>query len=185
MSYPAMTAAFPALTESVLGPVLIGLTTTPQDSQLIDDVWQAAASSVPSTMPVLKVLVGRASQPQKHRRTVLTGTGTGYLKLARLCDVRGKEAASESWERWRWTVAVKVVPDDATRQLVGPGRTPVRIDVVSYRLQAGKVVDAQQLALFRHYVVAGFQSLDPSLVVHGGQHDWHDGWWPPADKAGQ
>lgn len=184
MTYPTAPTTFPALTESVLGPILVGLTTTPRDSQFIDDVWQTAASSVPTTMPVLKVRVGKASQPQKHRRVVLRGNGADYLKLARLCDARSNEPVNESWERWRWTVGVKVPPDDATRQFVGPGRTPIRIDVVSYRLQAGKVVDAQQLALFRHYVVAGFHAIDPSLVVHGGQHGWQDSWWPLADKAG-
>jgi hypothetical protein len=178
MTYPATPATFPALTESVLGPILIGLTTTPHETQLIDEVWRAAADSVPTTLPVLKVQVGKATQPQKHQRRVLVAKGTDYLKLAQLCDARSQESSDETWKRWRWMVAAKIAPDDATRQLAGAGRTPIRIDVTSYRIQAGMVLGAQQLALFRHYVVAGFSALDPSLVVFGGQHGWQDSWWP-------
>jgi hypothetical protein len=186
MSYPSAPGTFPALTESILGPVLIGLTTiTSHDSQLIDDVWRTAADSVPTTLPVLNVLAGKATQPQKHQRRVLTAQGTDYLKLAQLCDVRSQESSDESWKRWRWMVAAKVAPDDAARQLVGQDRTPIRIDVTAYRLQAGMVLGAQQLALFRHYVVIGFRALDPSLVVLGGQHDWQDNWWPIAGQASQ
>jgi hypothetical protein len=183
MNYPPVPRTFPALTESILGPILIGLSTTAGDAQLLDDVWRAAADSVPTTMPVLNVQVGKATQPQKHQRRVLTGQGTDYLKLAQLCDIRSQEPSDESWKRWRWMVAAKVAPDDAARQLVGQGRTPIRIDVVSYRLQAGAVQGAQQLALFRHCVVSGFHALDPGLVVLGGQHDWQDNWWPIAQQA--
>jgi hypothetical protein len=178
MSYPSAPPTFPALTESILGPILIGLTTPPNELEVIDEVWRSGADSVPTTLPVLKVQAGKTSQPLKHQRRVLTGQGTDYLKLARLCDVRGNESVDESWQRWRWMVAAKLAKDDGARQLVGPGRTPIRIDVTSYRLQAGKVLEAQQLALFRHYVVVGFHALDPSLVVFGGQHGWQDNWWP-------
>jgi hypothetical protein len=183
MTNPAATTAFPALSESVLGPILIGLATTLHDAQLVDDVWRTAADSVPTTLPVLKVQVGKATQPQKHQRRVLTARGTDYLKLAQLCDVRNQEPSDESWKHWRWMVAAKVAPDDAARHLVGHGRTPIRIDVTSYRLQAGMVQGAQQLALFRHYVVIGFHALDPGLVVLGCQHAWQDDWWPNAGQV--
>lgn len=185
MTHPAVLATFPALTESILGPLLIGLTTTPDDAQIVDNVWRTAADSVPTTLPVLNVRVGKATQQQKHQRRVLTAKGTDYLKLAQLCDIRGQEPSEESWKRWRWMVAAKVAADDAARELVGPGRMAFRIDVLSYRLQAGMVLGAQQLALFRHYVVIGFHALDPSLVVFGGQHGWQDNWWPIANKAAQ
>lgn len=185
MTHPTAPATFPALTESILGPILIGFTATPHDEQVIDDVWRTAADSVPTTLPVLNVLVGKASAPQKHQRRVLTAQGTDYLRLAQLCDVRNPESSSESWKRWRWMVAAKVAPDNAARRLVGDGRTPIRVDVTSYRLQAGMVLGAQQLALFRHYVVIGFHALDPGLVVLGGQQGWQDSWWPIASKAAQ
>jgi hypothetical protein len=184
MTYATAPETFPALTESILGPILIGLTATRHDAQLIDDVWRTAADSVPTTVPVLNVQVGKVNQPQKHQRSVLTAQGTDYLKLAQLCDIRSQEPSEESWKRWRWMVAAKVAADDAARQLAGQGRTPIRIDVISYRLQAGMVLGAKQLALFRHYVVS-FHALDPSLVVLGGQHGWQDNWWPVADKAAQ
>lgn len=178
-------AEFPALTKSILGPILVGFTTTPHDAQVIDDVWCTAAESVPITSSVLNVLVGKATQPRKHQRRVLAVSGTDYLKLAQLCDVRDEEPSDESWKRWRWMAAAKIAPDDAAHQLVGQRRTPVRIDVTSYRMQAGMVLGAQQLALFRHFVVSGFRALDPSLVVLGCQHDWQDNWWPMAGKAAQ
>lgn len=185
MTQPTATGTFPALEDSILGPILIGFTTTPQDAQLIDEVWRTAAESVPTTLPVLKVQAGKGSQPLTHQRRVLTAKGTAYLKLAQLCDVRSQEPSDESWNRWRWMVAAKIAADDASRQLAGEGRTPIRMDVTSYQLQASTVVGAQQLALFRHFVVTGFRALDPSLVVVGGQHGWQDGWWPIAPKAAQ
>jgi hypothetical protein len=185
MTHAAAAGTFPALQDSIVGPILIGFATTPHDAQLIDEVWRTAADSVPTTSPVLKVQAGRSSQPLTHQRRVLTAQGTAYLKLAQLCDVRGQEPSRESWNRWRWTVAAKIAGDDASRQLAGQGRTPIRIDVTSYQLRAGTVLGAQQLALFRHFVVAGFRALDPSLVVSGGQQSWHDGWWQVAPTAGQ
>jgi hypothetical protein len=185
MTHPIAPWTFPALTESILSPILIGLNATRHDAQLIDDVWRTAADSVPITLPVLNVQVGKATQPQRHQRRVLTGQAADYLKLAQLCDVRSQESSDESWQRWRWRIAAKVAPDDAERQFAGPGRIPIRIDVTSYRVQAGMVVGAEQLALFRHYVVTGFHALDPSLTVLGGQHGWQDNWWRVADKAGQ
>jgi len=177
--------AFPALTDSILGPILIGFTATRQDTQFIDDVWRTAADSVPATLPVLNVQAGKGTQPLKHQRRVLTAQGTEYLKLAQLCDIRSQESSEESWSRWRWMVAAKIAPDDGSRELAGRGRTPIRIDVTSYRLQAGAVVGAQQLALFRHFVVTGFRALDPGLVVFGAQHGWQDSWWPVAHKGDQ
>jgi hypothetical protein len=185
MTHTTAAGTFPALEDSILGPILMGFTTTPHDAQLIDEVWRTAADSVPTTSPILKVLAGRTSQPLTHQRRVLTGQSTAYLKLAHLCDVRAQEPSGESWKRWRWMVAAKIAGDDASRQLAGNGRTPIRIDVISYQIRAGTVLGAQQLALFRHFVVAGFRALDPSLVVIGGQHSWHDGWWQVAPKAGQ
>ena len=182
---PIAPGTFPVLTESILSPILIGLDATRCDAQLIDDVWRTAADSVPTTLPVLNVQVGKATQSQKHQRRVLTRQGADYLKLAQLCDVRSQESSDESWQRWRWRIAAKVAPDDAERQLAGPGRIPIRVDMTSYRLHAGMVVGAQQLALFRHYVVAGFHALDPGLIVLGGQHDWQDSWWRVAGKAGE
>jgi hypothetical protein len=174
---------FPALEESILGPILVGLAKTDNDAQLIDDVWRTAADSVPTTTPVINVLVGKATQPQKHSRRVLTAQGTDYLKLAKLCDVRSNESSKESWERWRWMVCAKIAPDDAARELVGQDRNPIRIDVTSYRLQGGIVQCAQQLALFRHLVVEGFRAIDPGSVVLGGQHGWRDSWWPSATRV--
>ncbi len=181
------TELFPSLAESVLAPILIGITTTERDTEVIGEVWDVAAFSVPVTSPVLKVLVGKASQPLKHSRRVITGVSVGgdYIKLAQLCDVRGDEPAAESRKRSRWMVGVRIAPDDVSRQLVGPDRTPIRVDVMGYQLQAGRVLEAQQLALFRHYVVAGFQALDPAAVVLGGQHDWRDDWWSTAQTNPQ
>lgn len=185
MTYPVALAAFPALAESVLGPVLIGLTGTSREPELIDEVWRTAAASVPTTMPVIKVQAGKGAQPQKHQRRVLTGQGPDYPVVARLCDARNQEPADETWKRWQWEAGARMAPDDGTRQLVGPGRTAIRVDVTCYRLRAGEVLCAQQLALFRHYVVVGFHALDPGLVVLGGQHGWQDSWWPVTGKAGQ
>lgn len=176
MTYPTA-PTFPGLTESVLGPILVGITTPSHDLQVLDEVWRTAADSVPTTMPLLNVLVGKGTQAQRHRRRVLTGHGTHYLKLAQLCDIRDNEPAHESWERWWWMVSAKVAPDDGGQRLVGSSRTPIRVDVTSYRLEGGKVLEAQQLALFRHYVVIGLQAIDPCAVVVGGQHDWQDNWW--------
>lgn len=180
MTHPNAQAAFPGLAESVLGPLLIGFAATAHDTDLIDEVWRVAAESVPTTMPVMNVREGKTTVGRKHKRKILTGTGTDYLKLAKLCDIRGDEPADESWKRGHWMVSAKLAPDDGTRQYLGPGRTCIRVDVTSYRLQAGQVLEAQQLALFRHYVVAGFQAIDPTVVVLGGQHDWQDNWWPVA-----
>jgi hypothetical protein len=185
MTYQAAPGTFPVLTDSILGPILIGLAAATQDTQVIDDVWRVAADSVPMTLPVLNVQAGKGSQPLKHQRRVLTAQGTQYLKLAQLCDIRSQEPSEESWQRWRWMVAAKVAPDDGSGQLVGQERTAIRIDVMSYRLQAGAVMGAQQLALFRHFVVTGFRALDPTLVVLDGQHDWEDNWWPIAEKVAQ
>jgi hypothetical protein len=185
VTHQATLETFPALTDSILGPILIGLTSARHDTELIDDVWRTAADSVPTTLPVLNVQAGKGTQPLKHQRRVLTAQGTDYLKLATLCDVRSQEPSEDSWNRWRWMVAAKVAPDDGERQLVGQGRTPIRIDVTSYRLQSGAVIGAQQLALFRHFVVTGFRALDPGLVVLGGQWTWQDRWWTAARKGGQ
>lgn len=177
-------STFPSLPESILGPVLIGFKTTSRDADLIKEIWLTAASSVVITMPVLKVQISKNRlQGQKHRRKVLTGTSAVHSRVARLCDARGDEEASVSWERWHWITGLRVVPPDATPQFGGSGRRWVRLDVIGYRLRAGNVRQGQQLALFRHYVFAGFQAIDPTVVVLGGQHDWHDGWWPLAQET--
>src|ERR1700733_7784728 len=110
---------FPGLTESVLGPILIGASMPSHDLDILDEVWRTAADSVPTTMPLLNVLAGKATQAQRHRRRVLTGQGTHYLKLAQLCDIRDSEPAHESWERWWWMVGAKAAPDDGEQRLVG------------------------------------------------------------------
>src|SRR5271156_5485465 len=102
MTYPAAPATFPALTESVLGPILIGFATPPRDSLILDEVWNTAAASVPMTVVALNVREGKTTVAHNHTRRVLTGKGAVYLKLAQLCDTRRGESWDDSWKRGRW-----------------------------------------------------------------------------------
>jgi hypothetical protein len=93
----------------------------------------------------------------------------------RLCDKRGKEAASHSWPHWRWEVTIGATPGDTEPGISAP--TIIRLAVTGYRLSAGAVDSGESLALFRHMVVNGLHAMDPHLVVIGGQHAWDDSWW--------
>ena len=181
------TAAFPTATSSLLAPVLIGLTTTEHDAEHIENAWLAATLSIPMTRPVLKVAgaANTKAQPVSHLRLMAHGTGGNtYQHIARLCDRRPDEGGTTYWPRWRWELGLRRTPNNDHTKLIGIDRTALRLDVLSYRLTEGLILEAHQLALFRHYVIAGLQAIDPSLILHGGQHDWHDNWWPDTQLAG-
>lgn len=178
MTYPTA-PTFPGLTESVLDPILIGITTPSHDLQVLYEVWRTAADSIPTTIPFSTCRSGR---PLKRKGTVAayspdrepTTSRSHSCAISGITSPRtnpgsagGGRSAPRSPRR-RWATACRVQP------------YPIRVDVTSYRLEGGKVLDAQQLALFRHYVVVGFQAIDPRAVVVGGQHDWQDNWWPIA-----
>lgn len=170
---------FPAATDSILAPILLGLSTTVKELDVLTIAWLAATMSIPLTKPVLGVVTSKRTVEQiVHSRYVSTGSSQGYAHVARLVDYRPGEEPADAWARWRWELAASVVTDHSQAQLVGDPQTTIRLDVTKYRLSAGKLLQAQELALLRHYIVSGLRVIDPALVVIGGQHDWDDKWWP-------
>jgi hypothetical protein len=174
-------------TDSVLAPLLIELHTDRVTDDLIDTAWLSATVSIPMTRPVLNVATGNnQTAAVKHLRLIARGTGgSSYSHIARLCDSRPDEASTDYWPRWRWEVGLRRVPKAAgSTTLVGPDRKALRFEVLNYRLTEGFILDAPQLALFRHYLIAGLRGIDPDLVVQGGQHNWQHSWWSDAEASG-
>lgn len=181
MTAPAA-AGFPAAADSVLAPVLVGLQSSVDPLDLLRLAWTSAAQSLPDTRPILNVVLDRGAKPQQitHTRQILSGSSTSYPQVGRLCDMRPQEKVADSWPRWRWEVGACVVTDRTLTALVPDADAVLRLDVTQYRLTAGQVQQAVELALFRHYLVSGLQAIATDVVVTGGLHDWHDEWWPEA-----
>ncbi|WP_375477548.1 hypothetical protein [uncultured Jatrophihabitans sp.] len=76
------------------------------------------------------------------------------MPQARLCDWLSKTTSQDRWPNWIWALGGRVVEDPASA--VDGAAATVRIDVIGYRLRAGNIESAAELALFRHYVVTGY-----------------------------
>lgn len=184
-----MSAAGSALlapSDSLVAPVLVGLTDADAAAQQLDMAWRAASDSVPLSRPLLNV-VGVAPgerkakvHPIRHTRALHQRTSPVWPHIARLCDGRAGDDGEETWERWRWMIKARSALNTAFRADLPEHPAVVLIDVPSFRMSSGRVLQAGELALFRHLVVTGLLALCPSAQAVGGLSSWDDDWWAEA-----
>lgn len=149
-------------------------------SALVSPTTTGASSESASAMPgERKARV----HPIRHTRALHQRGSSLYPYVARLCDGRPGDGSDETWERWRWQVQARSAQNTAYRADLPEHPAVVLIDAASYRMAGGSVLQAAELALFRHLVVSGLLALCPSAQPVGGLSSWSDNWWAEASAG--
>lgn len=169
---------------SLLSPVIIGLHTHDQHLDLVDSALRFAGCGVPSTAPVLRLLLQgeRKARDIAHNRSVFFGKDKAGDHLVRLCDQRGTEAASNCFPQWRWEVTARTRAN-ASKAYGCDAPTMVTLVVTGFRLHGGVLDSAPALAVFRYLTVEGLRAVDPDLVVFGEPPQWRPEWWPDVNAS--
>ncbi|HEV3321834.1 MAG TPA: hypothetical protein VG147_06515 [Solirubrobacteraceae bacterium] len=184
MSNPAPFGA----SQSILAPTLIVHSI---ERYFLADIVIIAQMSVPETTRDLRVppskrgIVRSPIERAPHTRTLIVSKLGEHGVLCRCCDVRPEvDTRNEATRKWNWDV--QIMPENPARYpgLAGAdAREAVNVAVTRFRLTDGRVVAAQELALFRQRLIDGFRAISTDLVVHGGSWEWDMSWWPNAETS--
>jgi hypothetical protein len=172
---------------SVLAPLMLGLHQPYPDYSGVPAAFAHACTAVPSVPTIRNAKVSwRGTRQVRHAREVhsVPGVDGWYRRRARCIDRVATEQLADAVNRWTWEVGYCIYKDGVLAPAIPAGLTPVLLDVSRFKLNAGAVRGAPQLALFRALFVQGLREIDPDLVVVGGQREWHDTMWTFAATIG-
>ena len=163
--------------ESFLSPIYLGFIKPRDGYAAASDLFVKACRAVPPVKSYRKRSVDRrqvVSEPHSREVVSYKGIEGQSLNLARCVDRGPNESDAQASVKWQWEVALTEMKTGTYAPFIPDGLSVYLIEVTRFRLTKGAVRDTAQLALFRSIFIQFLRTLDPSLVVVGGQHDWQN-----------
>lgn len=144
----------------------------------------AASQAVPVETPTYRVRRGGQLRPVREfreRKLAYIGGQNAKPFSAKVClydRASGEGRDTLSVAETQWQVGISVYSKDGLcAPAVPPGYQTAILQTSIFKLEAGKVSGAPQLALFRHLWAEAVLAASPDAIVFGGQHHWQDDWW--------
>jgi hypothetical protein len=169
---------------SVVSPLVFGYHEPHESYPGILDTLVRACGAVPSVDVYRRAKVSwRENERVHHAREVhsIPGVDGRFARRARCVDRADGEQLTDAVNRWVWEIGYTIYNKGALIPAIDPDLTPIVLEVSRFKINAGALRGAAQLALFRNLFTEGLRDFDARLIVFGGQRDWDESLWTFAE----